>query len=88
MPTSIVVRTGGRSLSRCSHTVQVVLTDKQTGQLPEGGHVESFKHLSLVGRTVPIESGTDLAGLVVLVGEGYPCTQWHLFDIGKLQKGL
>ena len=76
---SVVLGTCGGSGGRSTHAVQVVLTHKQTGELPEGGHVECLKHLALVGSSVPVECDADFPSLVVLVGEGYAGTQWDLF---------
>ena len=41
----VVVRAGRCPLLRCSHCIMVVLTDEETGQLPQSSHVEGFKHL-------------------------------------------
>lgn len=60
----------GRSLGRSTHTVLVVLTDKDTGEVPELGHVESLKDLALVSGTVTVERKRSSLLLVVLLGKG------------------
>lgn len=45
----VVVGAGGRSLHRRPHSVVVVLTDKDAGQLPQRSHVERLEQLALVG---------------------------------------
>lgn len=59
-----------RSLGRSTHTVLVVLTDKDAGEVPELGHVESLKDLALVGSTVTVEGKSSGLFLVVLLGKG------------------
>lgn len=44
----VVVGAGRRSLHRRPHAVLVVLTDEDTRQLPQGGHVERLEELTLV----------------------------------------
>lgn len=44
----VVVGAGRRPLHRRPHAVLVVLTDEDAWQLPEGGHVEGLKQLTLM----------------------------------------
>lgn len=47
VPSSVVVGTGCSSFNRSSHSIPVILTDKNTRQLPQGSHVICFKYLAL-----------------------------------------
>ncbi|KAH3661905.1 hypothetical protein OGAPHI_006084 [Ogataea philodendri] len=77
--TSLVVLGHGRgSRSRSSHTVLVVLTSKNTWQVPQFGHVERLKHLTLVGSTISIQSEGTVWLVFVLVGKSKTGSQWHL----------
>lgn len=68
-----------RSLGRSTHTVLVVLTDKDAGEVPELGHVESLKDLALVGGTVTVEGKSSGLFLVVLLGKGDTGADGNLF---------
>lgn len=68
-----------RSLGRSTHTVLVVLTDKDTGEIPKLGHVESLKDLALVRGTVTVEGKSSSLLLVVLLGKGNTGANGNLF---------
>ena len=56
-------------LDRHRHAVLVVFADKDDGQLPDGGHVEAFVEIALVGGAVAKEAHDDAAVGEEMVGE-------------------
>ncbi|EEQ38862.1 hypothetical protein CLUG_02988 [Clavispora lusitaniae ATCC 42720] len=76
--TSLVVLGHGRgSGSRSTHTVLVVLTSKDTWQVPQLSHVVRFENLTLVGSTVTVQGESGTLVVSVLVGKGQTSAQWN-----------
>ena len=61
-----------------THTVVIVLTDEETGELPQSSHVEGLKDLALVGCSITIHSDTDTIRVVVLESKGNASSQRNL----------
>lgn len=61
----VVVGAGGRSLHGGPHSVLVVLTDKDAGQLPQRSHVERLKQLALVGSEQRGNPNADTTNLFI-----------------------
>ena len=70
LSTLVVVGDGGGTVSGGTHTVLVVLTTEDDGQLPEAGHVVGLEDLTLVGSTITVESEGDVLLVLVLASEG------------------
>jgi hypothetical protein len=56
----------------------LTLATEDHGKVPELGHVEGLKDLTLVGSTVTVEGEGDVLLVVVLVGESETSTDGHL----------
>ena len=41
----VVFSSGSSSFNRCTHTISVILTHKDTWKIPQFGHIVGFKHL-------------------------------------------
>ena len=65
-----VAGVGRRTVGSSSHSVTVVLANKDSGQVPELGHVVSFKDLTLVRGTITIEGKGGGLVAEVLLGKG------------------
>lgn len=62
-----------RSLCR-----KLTFAAEDDGQIPELGHVERFKNLTLVGGTITIQGQSDVVLAFVLVGKGDSSSDWNL----------
>ncbi len=58
--------------------IKLTLTAKQGREVPELGHVESLKDLTLVAGTVTVQDDGSSLAVVVLVGEGETSTNGDL----------
>lgn len=57
---------------------KLTLAPEKGGQLPKLGHVESLKHLTLVGSTITIQDNSSLLATGILLGKSQPGTDRHL----------
>lgn len=69
LATLVELREGRGARGRGAHTVLVVLTSKNAGDVPQLGHVVGLEHLALVGGTVAVQGVGDIGLLLVHVAE-------------------
>ncbi|KAI6757302.1 hypothetical protein HG531_003127 [Fusarium graminearum] len=76
LTTLVVVGQGRRTSSSSTHAIFVVCV--VSGKVPELGHVESLKDLTLVAGTITVEDNGSVLVVVVLVSKGKTSTDGDL----------
>jgi len=73
-----VARVGGGAVGCSSHSVAVVLANKDSREIPKLSHVVGLKDLTLVRGTITIEGKSGCFVIEVLLGKGNTGTQGNL----------
>lgn len=79
----VELRVSRMSIDGSSHSVSIILANKNSWKIPQLYHVPGFGDLALGRCTITVQSEAYVLLPSVLVGERYPGSNWYLIITGS-----